>query len=274
MTDPLKDILEEHIQLRKDLIQDFIAHEFDGNKAAFGRSLELKDLPHRKTILRWASGDTQTLPKGSKRLLALAQALDVDPFMLLDIPAETLIKACEKSSWNLSWGSIHKSLSFLNDLFKLTEDTWPPQEIGALFEGEWFCFDFYHQPQKNGRHFFQGVHIQPDHDYGPDGTLLGPRDPQLWYFAFREGRYKGETFEPCGFWRPYGLIYLYKGQLQLIHLTGMLMNTAAQLPEGSFIAETFFGQGSAQFRIASLHPFETSFTLKEHIPTLRFGFPE
>ena len=69
----LKELFQS-VTLRSDLIKSFIDREFDGNKAAFGRSLETDSPLHRKTALRWASSEDLSLPKGSKRMLALAQA--------------------------------------------------------------------------------------------------------------------------------------------------------------------------------------------------------
>jgi hypothetical protein len=276
--DALREMLENQIQLRKDLIQEFIQREFEGNRAAFGRSLELQDLPHRKTILRWASEEDLSLPKGAKRLLALAQALDVDPFMLLDIDLALLMECCRKASWNLAWGTVHKALAFLNELFRLTEEDWPPPEIAELFDGEWYTAHLEHNPRQ-GRNYFQPLKIQSDLLYGEDGAIKGPRNPQLWYLAYREVSFGAGVLEPRSFWRPYAIVYLYQNELVLLHLAGLLERVA--LPSGNtgqFVLETFFGQGAAQFRLASLHPFETESLVAGEsladLPRLRCDFPE
>jgi hypothetical protein len=276
--DALREMLENQIQLRKDLIQTFIQREFEGNRAAFGRSLELEDAPHRKTILRWASEEDLSLPKGAKRLLALAQALDVDPFMLLDFELELLIACCRKASWNLAWGNVHKALAFLNDLFRLTEEHWPPPEIAELFDGQWYTAHLDHNPRL-GRNYFQPLEIHSDLFYRSDGSIDGPRNPQLWYLAYRDMSYASGCGEARSFWRPFAIIYLYQGEAILLNLSGLLqkVNISESRP-GHFILETFFGQGAAQFRLASLHPFETQQHLAGQIPTdlplLRCDFPE
>jgi len=276
--DALREMLENRIQLRKDLIQNFIQREFQGNLAAFGRSLELADLPHRKTILRWASQEDLSLPKGAKRLLALAQALDVDPFMLLDIDLDLLMECCRKASWNLAWGSVHKSLAFLNELFRLTETDWPPEEICALFDGQWYTAHLQHDPRQ-GRNYYQPLEIHSDVFYREDGSVDGPRNPQLWYLAFRDMSYATGHPEPRSFWRPYAIVYLYQGEWVLLHLSGMLQRASvSEQAQGHFVLETFFGQGGAEFRLASLHPFEThavpSDALPGGLPVLRCGFTE
>lgn len=276
--DALRELLENQIQLRKDLIQTFIEREFEGNRAAFGRSLELQDLPHRKTILRWASEEDLSLPKGAKRLLALAQALDVDPFMLLEIDLDLLMECCRKASWNLAWGTVHKALAFLNDLFRLTEEDWPPSEIAERFDGEWYTTHLEHNPRL-GRNYFQPLTISADLFYAADGALQGPRNPQLWYLAYRDVSFAHEQMAPRSFWRPYAVVYLYQGEAVLIHLAGLLQRVPLR-PEqpGQFVLETFFGQGAAQFRFASLHPFAakkgTAGEPLPDLPLLRCDFPE
>lgn len=266
---------EASIRLRKSLLRRVIEQDFEGNKAAFGRSLELPDLPHRKTILRWVSDEDESLPKGQKQILALAQALDVDPFLLLDFDDATFTAICQHAAWNLTWGSIHKSLSFLNGLFSLSSQDWPPAEMGGLFDGEWYIEHVEHRPREQ-RNFFQPFYFQPELFYDGDGQAEGPRPQQLWYFAFRDVRYVDEQVIPHSVWKPYGVVYLLDGQLHLLNLLGMVLRAPlAPEPEAWVGIETFFGQGAAQFRVASLHPFALTLDAPEPLgPVLRFSFTE
>ncbi|MBF2052254.1 MAG: hypothetical protein IGS03_02175 [Candidatus Sericytochromatia bacterium] len=272
-SEELKQLLGQSLRLRQDLIQRVIARDFEGNASAFGRSLELQAQPHHKTVLRWAR-QQQGLPKSPQRLLALAQALDVDPFLLLQFDPALVLQACRQASWNLSWGSIHKALAILNGLLALTPEAWPPPELAEGFDGEWYCEDFVHDPRA-GRHFFQAFEVLPEHFYAPEGHFEAARDPQLWYLAYRDISLKQDEPEPLSYWRPFGLIWTENQRLQLLQFSG-LQDAAELNPDCRFAFEVFFGQGAAMFRMASLHPFElqrVSDTAAD-LPRVRFGFPE
>lgn len=270
--DELKQLLAKHVRLRQDLIQRVIERDFEGNTSAFGRSLELEDLPHRKTIFRWAR-QQEGLPKGPDRMLALAQALDVDPFLLLEIDMETMLQCCAAAAWNLTWGSVHKALAFLNGLLSLTPEDWPPPELAEGFDGSWYRHDFVHDPSQ-GRNFFKPTLIQPELFYAGDGRIEAARDPQAWYLAFRDISLKTGQIEPKSWWKPFGMLRLEQGAIHLLQFNGLVDSRELTLPACAFAFETYFGQGAAEFRIASLHPFEALEADDPQIPTVRFGFPE
>lgn len=275
--DELKELLAHHVRLRQDLIQRVIERDFEGNTSAFGRSLELDDLPHRKTIFRWAR-QQEGLPKSPDRMLALAQALDVDPFLLLDIDHEVMLQCCAAAAWNLTWGSVHKALAFLNGLLSLSHDDWPPPDIAASFDGSWYIQDFLHDTSK-GRNYFKPMLIKPELFYAKDGSSEGAREPQAWYLAFRDVSLKSGELEPVSWWKPFGMLRLEQGVIHLLQFNGLVEQQAIQHEDSRFCFETFFGQGSAQFRIASVHPFEFEDPADQNkeapkIPTVRFGFPE
>jgi len=72
--------------------------------------------------------------------------------------------------------------------------------------------------------------------------------PQVWHFAFKS---------PLGIfreWRPYGFVEVFEDQISLFHFNGH-MQVVPRPRDGRFIVETYFGEGSADFRVASLHPF-------------------
>lgn len=269
--DELKALLGNQIRLRQDLIQRVIARDFEGNASAFGRSLELDDLPHRKTIFRWAR-QQEGLPKSPQRLLALAQALDVDPFLLLQIDLDLMLRCCRLAAWNLTWGSVHKALAFLNGLLALTPEDWPPPELAEGFDGSWYHHDLIHDAQQ-WRNDWQPLALQPELFYRGDGALDGARDPQAWYIAFRDISLQSGSLTPMSYWRPFGMLWLEQQQLRLVNFIGLQDQAAVPLPEQGFVVETFFGQGAAQFRLASLHPFEL-LTVTPDLPRVRFGFSQ
>lgn len=273
-SDELKELLGKQVRLRQDLIQRVIERDFEGNASAFGRSLELDDLPHRKTIFRWAR-QQEGLPKSPERMLALAQALDVDPFLLLEIDPDTMLRCCAAASWNLTWGSVHKAMAFLNGLFSLTPDDWPPPAIAEGFDGEWYLEDFVHDPAL-GRNLFRAFRLEPELFYGGDGKLEAMRDPQAWYLAYRDISLQSGQPEAKSWWKPFGMLRLEHEQIHLLHFNGLVDQQRLKQPNGCFVFETFFGQGAAEFRIASLHPFEfrAATELDAALPRVRFGFPE
>ncbi|MEZ0375290.1 MAG: hypothetical protein ACAI44_39750 [Candidatus Sericytochromatia bacterium] len=275
--DELKELLGKHVCLRHSLIQRVIERDFEGNTSAFGRSLELSDLPHRKTIFRWAR-QQDGLPKSPERMLALAQALDVDPFLLLEIDTEVMLRCCAAASWNLTWGSVHKALAFLNGLLSLTPDDWPPPDLASWFDGSWYTHEFVHDPGL-GRNFFRPFTIKPDLFFGPDGKVEACREPQAWYLAFRDISLKSGEVDPKSWWKPFGMLRLEDGQIHLLHFYGLIEAKPLGSDDYRFIFETHFGQGAAEFRVASLHPFDfepTDETLSPlaELPRVRFGYPE
>ncbi len=275
--DEVKRLLTDQVRLRQDLIQRMIARDFDGNTSAFGRSLELADQPHRKTILRWAK-QQEGLPKSPQRLLALAQALDIDPFLLLDVDLERLLQACAVAGWNLTWGSVHKSLAFLNGLFSLVPEHWPPPELAEGFDGEWYCQEWLHQPQQE-RNLFKNFAVSPDALYHPDGKWEGLRDPQAWYLAFRELSFQSGEPVAVSYWRPFGILTLEQNCLRLLNLVGISESKTLAADAETFAFQLFFGPGAAQFRLASLHPFEAQMLSQteadeRQLPTVTFGYPE
>lgn len=272
--DELKEILSNNVRLRQDLIRRVIERDFEGNTSAFGRSLELDDLPHRKTIFRWAR-QQEGLPKGPERMLALAQALDVDPFLLLDIDHEVMLQCCAAAAWNLTWGSVHKALAFLNGLLSLSPEDWPPPDIAEVFDGSWYTQNFMHHPSK-GRNYFKPLLIKPEIFYAGNGSIEGAREPQAWYLAYRDISLKSGEPEPVSWWKPFGMFSLEQGTVHLLHFNGLVDKQALTHEDFRFGFEIFFGQGAAEFKIASLHPFELEDpgdTL-EGVPMVRFGFPE
>lgn len=276
--DELKELLGKQVSLRHGLIQRVIERDFEGNASAFGRSLELEDLPHRKTIFRWAR-QQEGLPKSPERMLALAQALDVDPFLLLEIDTEVMLKCCAAASWNLTWGSVHKALAFLNGLLSLTPDDWPPADLARWFDGSWYTRDFVHDPAL-GRNAFRPFAVGPDLFYDGEGQLEAYREPQAWYLAYRDISLKSGELEPKSWWKPFGMLRVEEHAVHLLHFNGLIDAQALNRPDGRFCFETFFGQGAAEFRIASLHPFDFailtpgSASPDHSLPTVRFGFSE
>lgn len=272
----IKALLNQNIYLRQDLIQKVIERDFQGNTSAFGRSLELDSQPHRKTILRWAQA-AKNLPKSPQRLLALGQALDIDPFLLLHIDSDIIESVCALASWNMTWGSVHKALAFMNGLFALTPEYWPPQEIADYFDDHWYLLDFVHDPSIK-RNYYKRFQIQAEIFYQGDGQIDQKethRNPQAWYLAYRDISLRSGVPEAKTYWRPFGILKLEQEQIELLHLTGLIQKPEHKADQGRFIFETFYGQGAHEFRVASLHPFELlDADENSSLPVVRFGFPE
>jgi len=89
----------------------------------------------------------------------------------------------------------------------------------------------------------------------------------VWHFAFKA---KNPAFD---LWTPYGFIEWREDSLALFHYRGH--NTMVNVPHRSeaFVAETWFGEGPAEFRVASLHDSELSLDRNAHSPLPCVRFP-
>lgn len=268
----LQELIAE-ITLNQSLLQSHIETEYAGNLAAFGRSVISDNPPHRATVLRWVS--ETGLPKSARRLLELAITLDVDPFLLLQIPETTFKSLCAYSSWITQWGKYHKSLTFLSDLIGLGQNTWPAPHLAESYEGEWQTWDLeYISAQREP--YLHTVYVQPEryYDFAQTQEVVEQgRQYQVWYIAVRDARSQGDALLPQGLWRPFGIFFVTPQDFHLLNLgTGEWLTTSRQAE--AFGVSFYCGPGSAIFRIASLHAFEVYDEAPQGAePVLRYVFP-
>lgn len=230
------------VRLRWPLIDERI--EAAGGPAIVTRRAGL----HRTTLWRWRR--QQKLPEDPIRFLRLAQALDVDPLLIFELPPERFPETCRWIGRLLLAGSVRRalgSLTFLEDVWKAAAGDWPPPEIrrpsGTISYRWHLCDEIMHRGQletdRGSRNVYASIQL--------DSARLASRSgPQVWHFAYRD------PFEWAAAWRPYGSVALVGNRLELYSYTGRV--TIVEAP-GPIAVETWFGEGDADFRIASLHPF-------------------
>lgn len=248
------------IQLRWPLIHERI--DACGGTMAVTRRAGLD----RSTLTRWRKHGK--LPNDPLRFLRLAQALDMDPLLLFALEEATFSETCFRVGKLLFSGRIAAalgSLAFIEGFWQAAGAEWPPHELksssGALAY-RWHVRDLRHEgqfgPGPAGRNFYASIAL--------DGGRVERRNaPQVWHFAYRDCL-------PWSLWRQYGAVALVGDTLELYAFTGLSQRVPAP---GPIAAETWFGEGDAEFRVASLHAFEADVT-REPLPdraSVRFELP-
>jgi hypothetical protein len=78
--------------------------------------------------------------------------------------------------------------------------------------------------------------------------------------------------EPAAWWRPYGFVEIAEGIIRLFDYAGLTQTTKLD-GQRRFFVETWFGEGAADFRVASLHGFTLNIVAQGGKPSVRFGLP-
>ena len=194
--------------------------------------------PDRATVYRWLDGG---FPRGQAHYLQLCKLLDVDPFCLLqpgrDDPigtANRLIYAFQNDHWKP-----RAAITFIKS-FMGRQPAWPPADIAQThFCRPWHTVDFEHKGNKSE---YAVIRLE-----SPRQTQAAR--PQVFHFAFRHHSYFG------GRWLQYGLVIRGDADVRLVHINGHIQRYAVHEPVEPTHVETYFGDGPAIFRVASLHSF-------------------
>ena len=232
---------------------------FKGSIAAVASHWPTPDAPDRATLSRWLL--LQSLPRTESQVLSLAGALDLDPFALWSLTPSTLpalsarlVTAFRKGKW----GRLTPALSLIRPFIEPTSE-WPPAQIASTyFRRRWFTADFEHSAKKNVD-YFAAISIELPRQKEQCGQ------DQVFHFAWR-------GYAPGELWRPFGFIRVVASEVRLYSYRGLLEFRTIQPGNWRFIAETWFGQGAAKFRIASLHRFkiELGRPVPPGAPSVRF----
>lgn len=191
---------------------------------------------NHSTIYRWTRGQ---LPQTGKDLIHLASILDVDPFCLLTFdrgPKDGVIEHLLSWAQQNKWGR----LKFFHEFFG-RQAVWPPPDFAVKHFGHpWFERTFVHDAEIR-KNLYALLLITGER---PKFNLF----PQTFHFAFRQ------TDRFAGQWLQYGFVVTHQSRVRLQHINGH----AEEYDAGSFRPAritTYFGPSSAEFKIASLHPF-------------------
>lgn len=238
------------IRLRKALLTQRIKHL--GGAAAAAKKANID----RTTLWRWLKGDK--LPERPDQLLALSVALELDLFALFELTPETFPALC----WRVAaivrtggWAKFLSSLSCIENLV-IPSIVWPPTELAQRYKRPWHMASFTHHPEQ-GCNYYAALLIQPS-----EKLTSG----QVWHFAYRD---RNELPRP---WLPFGFVGHFDEKIELYSFNGQCAQAEHRHDQMSFIVETYFGGGAAEFCVASLHPFKLKVerTLQELLPTVRF----
>jgi hypothetical protein len=137
-----------------------VSSHFDGSAAAVAACWPTDNAPNRSTVLRWLKGNS--LPQSSDTILALAGALDLDPFALWRIKPELFEKVCarvEKAARSRRSSQLMPALSFVES-FVGTTANWPPDFAEKYFERPWSVAQFQHKADSH-RNFYAGILLRP-----------------------------------------------------------------------------------------------------------------
>lgn len=238
------------MEIDHDFIRARVAERFAGNGARLASALGL----HRSTVSRWLSPSARVNPRDGAAAIALAAALDVDPFLLWRVRDEAYPGVCARvrdARWRNEWGGEAPAFSFLSRFFGPTaRDAWPPAEVSAVYGRGWTVRSFAHRPS------------------GPCGryaarTVRAPvARPQVWHVT---------SVASDGLLPPavdhLGFVSWSGGVLSMHHYNGQIIrHEGVEAPV--FSLELWFGSRACDFSLASLHDFELDEVRVE--PAVRF----
>lgn len=235
---------------------------FPGGKAKNKLQAEwdrvLGNPPSLSSINRWKAGH---MPQSSDDLWRLARMLDVDPTGLIEIEAlqmddiDQFIRTVQLDQWRS-----HAPLMFLKS-FLGRQAVWPPVEyLNKYFDKKrWHSVDFKHDIA-NGSGFYQQIEIACQSSARHNAV-------RTYHVAYRQ------EFLFAGRWLQYGVLIRTPDKVQLVHING---DKQSYVPESNMAPtrfETYFGPGSAIFRVASLHEFDLALveTKDAAKPFVQFG---
>ncbi len=222
---------------------------------------------HRSTLSRWRT--RSALPNDPLQFLRLARALDLDPLLLFEVEPVRFPALCVEVGRLLlagKLGSALRSLGFIEAFWACAGQEWPPESMespAGKVHLAWHTVDLIHEGQLGegaaGRNFYASILL--------DGSRVRTRDaPHVWHFAYRD------RVGAAALWHPYGAVALVDGHLELFAYQG---HTERRPVEGPIAVESWFGEGDADFRLASLHPFsaEVVRSLPAGCTAVRFSLP-
>lgn len=250
------------LDLRRELITHKVTEAFGGSPAALAASWPIDPVPHRSTVLRWLTAGT--FPRSARQFLALAGAIDVDPLSLWTFRISAFDVLCARIlgvARHRRWSRLHPALSFLDRFIGPTAQ-WPPVEIAEDYFGRsWRIAEFEH-PAHSDRNYYGHILIEPPRTHGFS-------DPQIWHFAYRDSGVRNAA------WRPYGFVQRMGAELSLFNFSGLTDCAEIGVATRPFCVETWFGEGAARFRVASLHDYRLDIAVAANpgIPHVRFALP-
>lgn len=193
----------------------------------------------RAALYRWLD---KGLPSNRDDIFGFAAVLDVDPVALVDLTEDYLRKQFGKTRRLFQLGMATRSpLSPFWPIY-IPGPGWPNAEVSFPYYGRpWCTVDFVHD--LTVKDVYAAVSLRSS---AADEFLI----PRTYHFAYRGIGNLDEM------WRPYGTVVGYQGEVRLIKENGDFQRCRDERSPITVIAETHFGAGAAEFRVASLHDFD------------------
>jgi hypothetical protein len=253
-------VKETLLRLDLELVARLIKERFKNKPNALRDAWPLKTpsgnsaAPDRVTIWRWLKG--KKFPRNVDELYGLAGALDADPMALLsmaeDVTWPELCRATREYHWDFRLAPKIARFWFLYELIRMGLD-WPSSVMAQkYFRRSWRRKQHLHKACVK-RNYYGRFLVELD-----EGSRC-----QVWHFAWRSHADKP--------WRPYGFVRLEPSHVHLCSFEGF-EGKASLGRETSFVVETWFGAGDAEFCIASLHKVHCTLggLATKHTPVVRF----
>jgi len=199
------------------------------------------DTIDKTNVSRWIR--SKAWPKESAKFLRLAALLDVDPFALLapdgtpSSVADRIINIVQNRRF------IPPAVGFMHDFFG-RQKKWPPSLTRDM--PRWKFHEFRHDPTRRANCYALVLLTSEPHRI--------EMRPQTFHFAYRNPADFG------GRWLQYGCVFRHRLKASLWHIKGQTGELLVPTLADPTPVKTWFGQGPAVFRVASLHPFDYSVT--------------
>ena len=235
------------LQMNGELIRQLIQKRFAGRIALLQdawseRFVDPDDpeskVPNRTTFDRWRKGKC---PRTKEDVLRLAGLLDVDPIAAFHLPEGRLVNVVQQLSSRYLFGLLNSGpLSFVDDLFR-AQQAWPPNDlVKPYFLRDWSVAELTHDPSVRAN-YNATIELLDDN--------WDPPSPRVYHFAYRRNLREVKA------WIPYGVVIRSPVDVKLIHSSGYTRELPIDDASGTTPVGTWFGEGPALFRIASLHIF-------------------
>ncbi len=199
-----------------------------------------------KTIYKWLA---QGLPKNEETFFSFFGVLGVDPFSLIDL---------DKSQFRKHFGVLRQAVLLgginiggFRPLLHVLKPSpqWPGSTLVKHHYGrDWTTRDLAHEAEET-KNLDVTLRIEGRGDY-PTAW------PRAYHIAYRR------LSNADGLWRPFGTVITRNSEAILVHENGSMKRIEMPYRSKHQVAfKTFFGPSPADFRIASLHPFEIELEL-------------
>jgi len=235
-------LLKSVIEGRFGSVDDFAVH-WEGLRQCRGSARD------RNTIYRWLNNG---IPSRVDNLFGICGALDIDPITLLPWGQDFIERQFAKERLRIQLNPSRRTdLAPFDEVF-LPGVHWPRNEVANCFYGRsWTVKVCDHTPPA-----VSSVYAAFELNVDVDITI-----PLAFHFAWRRTDARDQM------WRPYGSVVRYSDRILLISESGDFQSVRVENPADPTIVETFYGEGPAKFKIASIH----SFNLSVQVPSQASG---